>query len=1137
MKSDYHLTMEAPFQPSYMIRKAVYLLILINAIPAGFMGICFTLADDTDTNNKDANQQLINACVNEVISLSANESSQIISLQSRNKATPCRVLVIAPPGHHVRFVFDEGTVSTFQYFFVEAQGVLSETSQCHRKYAVFTDSPSYCNVGFVQQQLLINLQGRTTLQMLPTSSNVSCTHTDQCNTTCHGQISSRTCESLTEYHHVSLCTVGHNGQIRLNKVRNITRCPYHCPPSCSCTLSKSEMTAKCSDNSTYKTFIIYPEVPIGLHLGNKRLGVVGLDAFAELDMLQEISLSNNSLSELAPATFRQLRSLLWLDLSGNNLQHLQPGVFTGLGRLDSLNLGRNRFVHLPPGTFSDLPNLNSLVLSNNHLKTLNSGIFYGLQSLNWLNLDGNNLHNLAVGVFDELTSLQTLKLGNNNLTQLRSNLFARLTKLSVLDLQGNQLVKLKPANFQNLERLSFLYLTDNHLNTIHEDTFQNLPSLFSLSLSNNHLESLSSGLFSKLERLMWLHVDGNRLTTINPGSFRGLSNVKILLLQHNNISSLHPNAFKGLRTLQNLNLSHNHLETLPTGAFRDLKKLERIFLNDNNLTVLHDGMFDGLVKLERLYLASNDISGIKPGTFDVLKRLQILYLEDNIIQELQVGVFSSLPNLNIIKLENNHLSSLPSGVFYELYMLHYLNLENNSLERLGPHFVEDCYALETINLIGNPLQWVKAASFHALGNSSQVLVDDHATCCFVEMSNCTAQNQKPVFLTCERLLPKTILRICMWILGLCALCGNAFVLYRRLSQRRDRHKVQSQLIIHLSFSDLLMGAFMLMLTSADMHFGEFFPSHANAWRSGPVCQLGSVLSILSSEASVFFIMLISIDRLLGVSYPFSSFRLDLKSTKIATTILWLTALMLSLMPLFLTRINSDIYDVSEVCIGLPMARKSVTESKNLSVLLSHYYTKRLQVEVEEKLHTEPGMYYSIAIFIGLNLLCFLIVAFCYLQIFITVKRSSRKVGRHREREEEVRMALKMAVLVLTDFCCWMPVIITGILVQADIIEISPVMYAWIVTFVLPINSSVNPFIYTIATVISDRRQRRRKQNIRRQGSIMNYSHDQKTIHKSTTDSGIAQVQYKEHKDISSQVTTTNDTNRTNSTSENMEMLK
>ena len=48
------------------------------------------------------------------------------------------------------------------------------------------------------------------------------------------------------------------------------------------------------------------------------------------------------------------------------------------------------------------------------------------------------------------------------------------------------------------------------------------------------------------------------------------------------------------------------------------------------------------------------------------------------------------------------------------------------------------------------------------------------------------------------------------------------------------------------------------------------------------------------------------------------------------------------------------------------------------------------------------------------------------------------------------------------------------------VEVDPVAYAWIATFVLPINSSINPFLYTLASLTFDKMKSSARKSSRRQ---------------------------------------------------------
>ena len=109
-------------------------------------------------------------------------------------------------------------------------------------------------------------------------------------------------------------------------------------------------------------------------------------------------------------------------------------------------------------------------------------------------------------------------------------------------------------------------------------------------------------------------------------------------------------------------------------------------------------------------------------------------------------------------------------------------------------------------------------------------------------------------MTCDRLLSDRGLMVVMWLIRLNAIGGNVYVLCQRKT-KGDKNEVQNFLLSNLAMSDLLMGVYMLLIASADLYFGEHFPMQAEMWRSGITCRIAGTLSILSSEASVFFLHL------------------------------------------------------------------------------------------------------------------------------------------------------------------------------------------------------------------------------------------------------------------------------------------
>ncbi|XP_038052703.1 uncharacterized protein LOC119725370 [Patiria miniata] len=488
-------------------------------------------------------------------------------------------------------------------------------------------------------------------------------------------------------------------------------------------------------------------------------------------------------------------------------------------------------------------------------------------------------------------------------------------------------------------------------------------------------------------------------------------------------------------------------------------------LTEGNATTLEEGLFKRFPKLRTLSLRRNNISYIKLGAFAGLRNLTSLDLSENKIGELDGGVFSELTTLTVLGMRKVPLRLISDRAFESLKNLETLILmpDNSPADTNG--FFQTLSATK-----------VEDGALKDLTSLQTVYVDDHRLCCdfkslLPDDNQCiNIQLQSPLF-NCGRLMPNTLLQVFMWILGFSALIGNLLVIAWRI--REDSGKgskyVHSFLVLNLAMSDLLMGAYMVIIATVDAIKKEEYYLTATEWRNSALCKAAGVISVLSSEASVFFITLISVDRYLCIVHPFSRLRLQGKSVWVSVASIWVTCLVASLVPTVLVTSDSDIYGLSDVCIGLPLLTRPVTFTFKEEDLGGGLGNDTFLIPHPQG--SKPTWLYSIVLFLGVNLVCFLLVSFCYAAIFVKVKRSIRRVKRHQaHKDEEIKMASKMAVIVGSDFLCWMPVIILGILSQTSVIQIQPEVYAWLVVFVLPINSSLNPYLYTIVTMVSRKQQ-------------------------------------------------------------------
>ena len=563
-------------------------------------------------------------------------------------------------------------------------------------------------------------------------------------------------------------------------------------------------------------------------------------------------------------------------------------------------------------------------------------------------------------------------------------------------------------------------------------------------------------------------VDGD----VYDGYYFNISYRYVISWYNTGLTNIARDAFKGLVDVTEIYLGHNRIVEIHPGTFDGLINLWFIDLVHNRIVEIHPGAFDGLDTLTDLDLGYNRIVDIQSGTFDGLAHLESLALDHNNLISLSLPLKVNFSRLSYLSLSYNKLSVIQYGAFQHMENLEYLDLSANNFDRFdsSSYFNNSIGPIKILDLRRNNLYSVNDDSFVRLNKNTHVLVDNGATCCFIETANCSNTIPPSQFLTCGRLLSNPFQRIIMWILGIFSLIANIGALYYKYRSRQE-NTVQVVLISNLSISDMIMGIYMIIVASADLYYKDYFPSEL--WRHSLTCKTAGTLSILSSEASALFVTLISLDRFMGIRYTFSTYRLGPKSCLVLAGILWVIAIVLSVTSTIISGINPDLYDVSEVCTGLPLSRRNVYEKRSKQYILDIWnpttFERGFTINntYDAVIKDAPGMYYGIAVFTVLNSICFLTVFLCYAGLFITVIKTSKRAGRARNIQEERKMAAKMGVIVMTDLACWVPVIFLSILVQSGGHIVTPHVYTWIVTFVLPVNSAINPFLYTLANIIFD----------------------------------------------------------------------
>ena len=479
-----------------------------------------------------------------------------------------------------------------------------------------------------------------------------------------------------------------------------------------------------------------------------------------------------------------------------------------------------------------------------------------------------------------------------------------------------------------------------------------------------------------------------------------------------------------------LNLAKCQLTQIGHITFPNVRTLDLSF---NHLESAAADNLSSFPAMTSVSLAGNALTSLfgsethfAPRTFPLLLTLDLSFVE---MRELDPSVLSIFPNLQSLNLSHCHVHHV-RGSFHLLTSLRSLD-------------VRTC-----------PLTSFPRSVLRGLGSLRRVLADNYKVCCpatlpvgFV-VGQCLAPADE--ISSCDALLRSDLYRVSLAVFATLATVGNALSLVLRVFVLKG--KLQSGyavFVTHLCVSDFLMGVYLVIIGGSDRVYMNTYLWEDTDWRDSVTCKVAGFLSLLSSEVSASIICLVTVDRFLVVRFPFSRLRFQRLSAQLGCLVLWTMGTVLAAVPLLPATSSWHFYSQTGICIPLPVTRQDF-----------------------------PGHDYAFAVMIIFNFVLFLLIAVGQLVIYLSVRSQSMAETENSDRRsKDLAVAQRLFTVVVSDFLCWFPIGLLGLLASRDI-SISGEVNVGMAIFVLPLNSALNPFLYSLNT-IHVRRARAREQKLLR----------------------------------------------------------
>ena len=354
-----------------------------------------------------------------------------------------------------------------------------------------------------------------------------------------------------------------------------------------------------------------------------------------------------------------------------------------------------------------------------------------------------------------------------------------------------------------------------------------------------------------------------------------------------------------------------------------------------------------------------------------------------------------------------------------------------------------------------------------------------------------------VFSSNTEMIAEPAIKAAFWIIGFVVIVGNFYVIVTSISNLKEKRALkgigfQQVIILNISIADFIMGVYLLTIAAYSESFSGRYGEVDHEWRSSLKCSIIGSLVVISGQTSCFLMVVLTAFRLTNVVNAIDLLNSSLSRWVICIITAWVFSFIMGIVPIiissdfmhsfsFSSTFHNGILDSSQLtefaCRIAASSNKTIEFDgnefqsvikfvekglpQNISVVMFGYYGQTsICMPRFYAAYGENSWEYTIFI-ITVNFLSFFSIAVGYIWIVKHSSKSSANVGRvqnKRANAQAAKMQQRISRIIATDFCCWIPICIMAYVRLG--VKFSDIVYQISAVLLLPINSALNPFLFT-----------------------------------------------------------------------------
>lgn len=422
-----------------------------------------------------------------------------------------------------------------------------------------------------------------------------------------------------------------------------------------------------------------------------------------------------------------------------------------------------------------------------------------------------------------------------------------------------------------------------------------------------------------------------------------------------------------------------------------------------------------------------------------LKELKVLQIMTGVLSKVHTHCLQGLTNTKAITLKCLEIEDIEDFAFSDQLQLVTLDISNNSISHLAADVFHNLSALKQLIVVQNPIETIEINLFLHLESISKIETDYFAICCDVREEHskeCTAHAEWPF--SCEDILTLGMKTV-VWIIALLVGCFNiaCISLSKFLVKTMSHYQI---LVLFVNISDLICGAYLFVILSADSYYEGKFYTRELFWRTHFLCHTAAAMSLLFTVLSPSMLLFFTVSRFLVIKDPMNPDHKDVSQCKRHCVRIHVASVVFAV--------------ASWVVYFAAEGEKSFCVP---TCALMGDFKNSILVKVSTG---------SISALFSLS--CFAIITI-YALLFKELKATRQTVGKHMDKKDR-RMKTQIIILTSINVCCWLPSSVIFFL-SLVLAQYPTDMLYWTTMAVMPLNSLLNPAVMTYTEIQKKRRQR------------------------------------------------------------------